>query len=121
MVSSQQLQSSGKPRGKDNMLGRTALLTLMGLSMAHLPAAAETIRIACQDNFPPFVDVKDGKPVGLVVDILTAAAARENFEVQFVLDADGVELHAVGVLDSAQLGGEVTRKLRKRAGRPRAA
>ena len=67
------------------MLGRTALLTLMGLSMAHLPAAAETIRIACQDNFPPFVDVKDGKPVGLVVDILTAAAARENFEVQFVL------------------------------------
>ena len=54
------------------MLGRTALLTLMGLSMAHLPAAAETIRIACQDNFPPFVDVKDGKPVGLVVDILTA-------------------------------------------------
>ena len=85
MVSSQQLQSSGKPRGKDNMLGRTALLTLMGLSMAHLPAAAETIRIACQDNFPPFVDVKDGKPVGLVVDILTAAAARENFEVQFVL------------------------------------
>ena len=54
------------------MLGRTALLTLMGLSMAHLPAAAETIRIACQDNFPPFVDVKDGKSVGLVVDILTA-------------------------------------------------
>ena len=54
------------------MLGHTALLTLMGLSMAHLPAAAETIRIACQDNFPPFVDVKDGKPVGLVVDILTA-------------------------------------------------
>src|SRR5260370_40617009 len=71
--------------GKGNMLGRILLLALMGLSMAHLPAAAETIRIACQDNFPPFVEVKDGKPVGLVMDTLNAAAARANFEVQFVL------------------------------------
>jgi polar amino acid transport system substrate-binding protein len=67
------------------MLGRATILTLLALSMARFPAAAETIRIACQDNFPPFVDVKDGKPVGLVVDILNAAAARANFEVQFVL------------------------------------
>ncbi len=71
--------------GKGNMLGRILLLALMGLSMARLPAAAETIRIACQDNFPPFVEVKDGKPVGLVMDTLNAAAARANFEVQFVL------------------------------------
>src|SRR5258708_8866158 len=71
--------------GKGNMLGRILLLALMGLSMARLPAAAETMRIACQDNFPPFIDVKDGKPVGLVMDILNAAAARANFEVQFVL------------------------------------
>lgn len=67
------------------MVGRIALVTGMALSMAGVPAAAETIRIACQDNFPPFVEVKDGKPVGLVVDILNAAAARANFEVQFVL------------------------------------
>src|SRR5260370_25481858 len=71
--------------GKANMLGRSLLLALMGVSMARLPAAAETIRIACQDTFPPFVEVKDGKPVGLVMDILNAAAARANFEVQFVL------------------------------------
>src|SRR5260370_24730048 len=71
--------------GKGNMLGRILLLALMGLSMAHLPAAAETIRIACQDNFPPFVEVKHRKPVGLVVDILKAAAARANFEAQFDL------------------------------------
>src|SRR5260370_26720173 len=71
--------------GKGNVLGRSLLLALMGLSMGRLPAAAETIRIPCQDNFPPFVEVKDGKPVGLVVDILKAAAARANFEAQFVL------------------------------------
>ena len=70
------------------MLGRTALLTLMGLSMAHLPAAAETIRIACQDNFPPFVDVKDGKPVGLVVDILTAR--RRTGELRSSVRSDAV-------------------------------
>jgi polar amino acid transport system substrate-binding protein len=63
----------------------SALMMLLGMSMPNLPAAAETIRIACQDNFPPFVEVKDGKPTGLVVDILKAAAARADFEVQFVL------------------------------------
>mgnify|MGYP003784637363 CR=1 FL=1 len=68
------------------MLGRRiTLMTGMALLLACAPAAAETVRIACQDNFPPFVEVKDGKPVGLVVDILNAAAARANFEVQFVL------------------------------------
>jgi polar amino acid transport system substrate-binding protein len=53
--------------------------------MAAFPAVAETVRIAAQDNFPPFVEVKDGKPTGLVVDILEAAAAKAGFEVQFVL------------------------------------
>jgi polar amino acid transport system substrate-binding protein len=68
-----------------SLLGRIALAALMVLTIASAPAAAETVRIACQDNFPPFVEVKDGKPVGLVVDILNAAAARANFEVHFVL------------------------------------
>jgi polar amino acid transport system substrate-binding protein len=67
------------------MFGRTALLALMGLWMSCLSAAAETIRIACQENFPPFVDIKDGKPVGLVVDIVRAAAAQAKLDVQFVL------------------------------------
>ena len=63
----------------------SVLLTLMGLLMLAFPAVAETIRIAAQDNFPPFVEVKDGKPTGLVVDILEAAAAKAHFQVQFVL------------------------------------
>jgi ABC-type amino acid transport substrate-binding protein len=67
------------------MLERTVMLTLMALLTAHLPAVAETIRIAAQDNFPPFVEVKDGKPTGLVVDIVNAAAARAKLEVQWVL------------------------------------
>ena len=66
------------------MFRRVALVTLAVLSLGRA-AAAETIRIACQDNFPPFVELKDGKPTGLVVDLLEAAAARANFEVQFVL------------------------------------
>jgi polar amino acid transport system substrate-binding protein len=63
----------------------SALLTSLTLLMPGLAAATETIRIAAQDNFPPFVEVKDGKPTGLVVDILEAAATKAGFQVQFVL------------------------------------
>jgi polar amino acid transport system substrate-binding protein len=67
------------------VVGRIVLVTLAALLFGSGTGAAETIRIACQDNFPPFVEVRDGKPVGLVVDLLEAAAARANFEVRFVL------------------------------------
>jgi ABC-type amino acid transport substrate-binding protein len=77
----------------------SALLTLVGLSMAALPAVAETIRIAAQDNFPPFVEVKDGRPTGLVVEIVNAAAAKAGFEVQFVL-VPFAEVH--GTLDDGR-------------------
>jgi polar amino acid transport system substrate-binding protein len=63
----------------------SALLTLLGVLLVAFPAVAETIRIAAQDDFPPFVEVKGGKPTGLVVDILEAAAAKADFQVQFVL------------------------------------
>lgn len=42
------------------------------------------VRIAHQSSFPPFIYVKDGKSVGLLVDILNAAAAREGIEIVFV-------------------------------------
>jgi ABC-type amino acid transport substrate-binding protein len=71
----------------------------MALSIGSVPAAAETVRIACQDNFPPFVEVKDGKPFGLVVDILNAAARQANFEVQFVLVPFD---HVQGTLDDGR-------------------
>jgi polar amino acid transport system substrate-binding protein len=42
------------------------------------------VHIAHQNNFPPFIYVKDGKSVGLLVDILQAAAEREGIEIAFV-------------------------------------
>jgi polar amino acid transport system substrate-binding protein len=42
------------------------------------------VRIAHQSNFPPFIYVKDGKSVGLLVEILNAAAAREGIEIVFL-------------------------------------
>lgn len=66
------------------MFRRVVLVTLAVLSCGRA-AAAEPIRIACQDNFPPFVELKDGKPTGLVVELLEAAAARAHFELRFVL------------------------------------
>ncbi|MGC1784709.1 MAG: transporter substrate-binding domain-containing protein [Acidobacteriaceae bacterium] len=42
------------------------------------------VHIAHQNNFPPFIYVKDGKSVGLLVDLLKAAAEREGIEIVFV-------------------------------------
>ena len=43
-----------------------------------------SVRIAHQNDFPPFIYIKDGKSVGLLVDILNAAARREGLEIVFV-------------------------------------
>jgi len=67
------------------MIGRLAALVLPLVSILICTAAAnETIRIAHQTNFAPFVYVKDGRSAGLVVDILDAAAADEGITVVFV-------------------------------------
>jgi len=60
-------------------------IALVVASFSALPArAAETVRIAFQTDFAPFVFVKGGKPEGLIVDILDAAAARENIAITYV-------------------------------------
>jgi ABC-type amino acid transport substrate-binding protein len=46
--------------------------------------AADPMRIAHDQGFPPFAEVKDDKSEGLAVDILLAAAARASVEVKFV-------------------------------------
>lgn len=46
--------------------------------------SAETVRIAHQAQFVPFIYVADGKTVGIVPDILNAAAAREGMTIVFV-------------------------------------
>jgi len=47
-------------------------------------AAAETVRIAYPEVFPPFTEFKDGKAEGLSVDIVGAAAKRGGIEIEFV-------------------------------------
>ena len=42
------------------------------------------VRIAHDQDFPPFAKFKDGKSEGLAVDIFRAAAARAGIEVKFV-------------------------------------
>lgn len=65
-----------------------AVLIAIALAVASfsvLPACAnETVRIAYQTDFAPFVSVKDGKSEGLIVDILNAVAAREGITIIFV-------------------------------------
>ena len=64
------------------MMKRCAVLIL--LSLLTVPnATAETIRIAHNRLLPPFAEVKDGKTVGLVVDIFRAAAERAGYQVEF--------------------------------------
>lgn len=58
------------------------LLTLSNL-MTVSSAKAETIRVAHNRLLPPFAEVKDGKTVGLVVDIFRAAAERAGYQVEF--------------------------------------
>ena len=45
---------------------------------------AEPVRIAHDQGFPPFAEVKDGKSQGLAVDVFCASAARAGVEVTFV-------------------------------------
>lgn len=50
-------------------------------SVAH---GADTVRIAHDQDFPPFSEVSGGNSEGLAVDILRAAAARAGIEVEFL-------------------------------------
>ena len=45
---------------------------------------AGPVRVAHDQGFPPFAEVRDGKSEGLAVDIFCAAATRAGVEVKFV-------------------------------------
>ena len=53
-------------------------------TLAHTQRGGEPVRIAHAQDFPPLAEVRDGKSEGLAIDILRAAAARADVEVQFV-------------------------------------
>lgn len=71
-------------REMSRMLAWVIGASAFALSSSRVQAAAGPVRFACQDNFPPFVEMQDGKPVGLLVDILTAAAARAKIDAVIV-------------------------------------
>lgn len=54
------------------------------------PAEADTLRVAHPTQLKSLISVKDGKSVGLVADILCAAAAREGITILFVPMSSGV-------------------------------
>ena len=65
------------------MTPRVIGLVLAFLWLSATAATAETVRIA-HPLLAPFIYVQDGKTVGLVADILRAAAARERIDIVFV-------------------------------------
>src|SRR3954464_15866457 len=66
------------------MIKRTLTIIFLSLSMAVPSEAAEQVRIAYNNLLPPFAEAKDGKAVGLVVDIVRAAAERAGYSVEFL-------------------------------------
>jgi ABC-type amino acid transport substrate-binding protein len=70
------------------MTFRIITIALALLWLAMMPAAAQTLRIAHPVQLAPIIDDKDGKTVGLVVDILEAAAAHEGIDITFVPQTD---------------------------------
>jgi polar amino acid transport system substrate-binding protein len=59
-------------------------LILAFMWSAAMPLAAQTVRVAHPAQLAPLISVKDGKTVGLVADILRAAAAREGITIVFI-------------------------------------
>ncbi len=67
------------------VIGRITATALAFLWLSASGASAgETVRIAHQTDFAPFVYVRNGKSAGLIVDILDAAAGREGITIVFV-------------------------------------
>jgi polar amino acid transport system substrate-binding protein len=72
------------------MIIRTIGLAL-GFSWLLTPfASADTVRVAHPTQLKSLISVKDGKSVGLVAEILRAAAAREGITIVFVPMSTGV-------------------------------
>lgn len=62
--------------------GKPAML-LCAFAVPTLAAAAP-LRVVVDENFPPFVQVAQGTPTGLGIEVLQAAADRAGVELEFV-------------------------------------
>lgn len=70
--------------GTSSAIGRILLSIIFCIWHGGMQAAAEPVRIAYPEVFPPFAEFKDKKTEGLAVDIVRAAAERAGIEVEFV-------------------------------------
>jgi len=63
-----------------------ALALIAALPFAALPLAASAapFKIAVDENFPPFIQMQAGKPAGLGIALLEAAASRTGLELRFI-------------------------------------
>jgi polar amino acid transport system substrate-binding protein len=61
---------------------RAAIASL--LLLCPLAAQAQTVRVAHDQRFPPFAEVKEGKSEGFAVDILNAVAQRAALTIVYV-------------------------------------
>jgi ABC-type amino acid transport substrate-binding protein len=83
------------------MIIRTIALTLAFLWVPPLCEGADTVRVAHPTQLKSLISVKDGTSVGLVADILRAAAAREGITIVFVpLSTGFAEALASGTVDA---------------------
>jgi polar amino acid transport system substrate-binding protein len=66
----------------------TAFLLRAGMAAClasfSLTAAAQTVRVAHAESFPPYAEARDGRSEGMAVDILRAAAAKAGLQLAFV-------------------------------------
>lgn len=56
-----------------------------GLVLGTTGLAAQTVRVAHAESFPPYAEAREGKSEGMAVDILRAAAAKAQLQLQFVI------------------------------------
>jgi len=59
-------------------------VVLFLLVLSGMARASEQVRIAHNQSFPPFAEVREGRSAGLAIDILRAAAGRVEVEVVFI-------------------------------------
>ena len=57
---------------------------LLGLCFACAGACAQTLRLAHDQNFPPFAEAAAGQSRGLAIDLVEAAARKAGLTLQFV-------------------------------------
>jgi polar amino acid transport system substrate-binding protein len=55
------------------------------LAAFSLSAAAQTVRIAHAESFPPYAQSREGRSEGMAVDILRSAAAKAGLQLSFVV------------------------------------